>query len=823
MRRQDFKRDQSIAVAHDFYDDATKRFVFEKLLDFSKETGVISSRQFDWARGLLDELPPHRSAAHADSRTEGGDLFNSIIKKWSPADIERFVTLHLRQVKKSNDILKLLRRNADLDNEIHSWFVSLDDSTRCFVMALALFSGLNTEQLWEKYKAIVESLRRLDVSLSLWPLGICRQRAALYVTTEGALDFKEERFAEAVYREIAKNYREYFIELIPLMAKWSVPQGRNQRRAEAISPERKRKAAEGQEVRAAIARMVGKMSLNGFAELSGLLNYWAADPIFQVREAVALSLEQATSESTGAKHIFNMLDKWCGDRSLNEEALHRTWAAASALGSIAAANTGRPVYVKALNRLKKLARDAGGNIRFYVSIPLKKAARKVPLSEIENLLCLVIQDGQPATRINVAEALNEARVFNRDTARRVLDRWLASEDVNQRWAALCSIILWRHQSDEERNQELVRFLEHDAAIIASVFFETVKQKYYQTRIPALFEQFALEITDEARRNLVSGLAEIPFSLLDQRLLGRLRAAGEPSLERFVVEVRSARWRHLLLTPHDFINSLREELNQERMTVEVYTSLALLLKPEPDGCRRQLVDAFADCFAQHRTGLDRILTRLKNIAPSTFEPLAVEVRLEILKRLFHDPAAFVEAVTAEMGRAETVGETQEVLERLARSEPEGYRDELLQALASGYALDPESVKHLLGLFRATASRTLRLIAFEFNFRLLEGELSSPAQFLLKILSAMRDAAEWGEAVQILKYLAVSEPQGRRQMLVQALSQARGTQPQEVDDLLQHPALQAEPNLAGLRLEVRLASVFNSFFVPNFLTRFFTPTR
>jgi hypothetical protein len=824
MRRQDFQRDQSLEVAHDFYDDADKRFIFERLLDFSKEIELINPRQYQLARGLLAESSVRATAAAPEySRTEGVEIFGSNIKKWSPADIERFVTLHLRQVKKPNDILKLLKRNADLDNEIHSWFILLDDSTRCFVMALALFSGLNTDQLWEKYKSIVESLRRLDVRLSLWPLGICRQRAALYVTAEGALDFKEERFADAVYREIAKNYREYFIELIPLMEKWSVPPGRKQRRADALTSERKRQAAEGAEVRAAVARMVGKMSLNGFAELSGLINYWATDPIFQVREAVALSLEQATGESMGAKHTFNMLDIWCGVRSNNEDALHRMWAAASALGSIAAANTGQPIYVKALNRLNKLARDARGNIRFYISIPLKKVARKVPLSEIENLLSLVIQDEQPGTKINVAEVLNEARVFDKDAARPVIDSWLASEDNNQRWAAICSIILWRKQSDAERNQEVIRFLDRDPATVASVFVETVKHKYYKTRIPASFEKLVLQMPEDAREKLISGLAEISFDLLDERLLGRFKNAGEPSLERLVFEVRCARWKHLLLTPRDFIGDLREELNRERMTIESYAALALLQKPEPDGSRRQLIGALLDGFAQNRAGLDKVLTKLKNIAPAIFEPLAVEVRRESFKQLFHDPAAFVEVVTTDMSRTELTGETHKVLELLAQPEPQGYRDELLQALASGYALNPASVKSLLSLFRNASNYTLGLVAFEFNYRMLEGSLSNAAQFLLKILSAMRDAAEWEEAVQIMSYLAVSEPEGKRRMLVQALAQAKTAQPQEVDNLLRHPSLQAQPNLAGLRVEVRLASVLNSVFVPDFVSRFFTATR
>src|SRR6185503_6943165 len=129
----------------------------------------------------------------------------------------RFVTRRLAEVRRASDLRTLLERNADLDNEIHVWFGGLDDSTRCFVLALAMFCGLRREDLWANYKLIIQRLRKLDTNLSLWPLGICRQRAAYYVTTEGQLDFVDERIAEAVYRELSRNFREYLIELKDLI------------------------------------------------------------------------------------------------------------------------------------------------------------------------------------------------------------------------------------------------------------------------------------------------------------------------------------------------------------------------------------------------------------------------------------------------------------------------------------------------------------------------------------------------------------------------------------------------------------------------------
>ena len=80
--------------------------------------------------------------------------FRENIARWSPDDIESFV-LGLTQVRSQGDIARLLKRNATIDVEIRSWFVGLDDSTRCFVATVALFANFSNEELWGHHKAIV--------------------------------------------------------------------------------------------------------------------------------------------------------------------------------------------------------------------------------------------------------------------------------------------------------------------------------------------------------------------------------------------------------------------------------------------------------------------------------------------------------------------------------------------------------------------------------------------------------------------------------------------------------------------------------------------
>lgn len=807
MRRQDFHRGGIIETTHDFYDERAKLEIFNKLLDFSEVNIAISARQLEWAR---------RDQVH--------ETLSSVVMKLSPTDIERFITWHLPEVKRPGDILRLLQRNADLDNEIHSWFVSLDDSIRCFVMVLALFADLNRKNLWTKYKEVIARLHKLDANLSLWPLGICRERAAQYVTTEGPLGFTEERIADAIHREMARNYREYFLELLPQMEEWSVPAGRNGNRAAALSDGRRREAIKSQSLRSSIANMVGRMGQYGFNDLRLLVNRWATDPIMQVRDAVALSCQEAAASNQGTQQVFRVLDEWCLNRSADDEALFKTWTAASALGWIAAAYPNRQVFSDAIDRLETLARDTRRSVRFYVSIPLKRVVRKVQLTDkIENLLSLVIQDGQVSTRMNIAETLNEARIFDPEATLPAVDRWLSAEDPNQRWVALGSQILWwlRHGDKSEATDNLVGLLLNQPEMFVGIFVEIVDHKYYRKQARSFFKQMVLDSNKEISSALISGMTQIDFGLVFERLMKRLKATGKPIFDDLVVEVRSERWRLLLSSPEDFTRDLNEMFRSGPVSTDVYRALIDILRPEPEGCRRQAAAALADSFPHNRVEFDKLLRKLCDLAPSSLETFSVEARREAFVRLLHVPDLFVETVAEYFDDHRTVDQARRAIEMMSEQQLDGYREDLLQALAAGYALNKPATQRLLRLLRASADASLHSLTYYFTLNLIEGALDQPEALYLNLTDAINDPTQQAEMVQVLKRLALSEPLGHRKALVQALAVKRISRPDDVDNLLQHPAFLAEPELSGLRLEVKLNSVLSRVFVPKLLTRLFKP--
>jgi len=815
MRNRDFEPCAHVVVDHRFYGERARLEIFERLLNFSYQSGDISEEQHQWANRLLED-------------SEGREIFRTSINKWTPTDIERFVTQHLSQVKRQADIPKLLQRNADLDNEIHTWFIALDDSTRCFVLALAMLSGLRKKQLWEKYKLIVQRLKKLDANLSLWPLGICRQRAAPYVTTEGQLDFVDERIAEAVHREVTMNFREYLIELVPLIQEMSVPPGREQRMTKEAFATRKLMAAEDKELRDALARVIGRAGRQGLEDLIDLLNYWGADPMLPVREAVARALEQTVAEKAGAKHALSLLDKWCNDASSRNEALYRMWAAASALGSIVAIRPGTDTCHSALYLLQRLAGGVHASLKFYVSISLKKLARKLPLVEDESpvslasLLSLVARDEKVATKINVAEVLIEARIADEDAALGLIREWASGDDTDCRWAAICSLFLWRKQKNEGRSREIVGFLAQDAQTTARVLVETLNYKHQQ--MPVLwqsFKQLVLEADAVTRRALVSGLVRLSQASLEEKLMPLLRTSSDPLLSRLVVELRVERWRRMFANPPELIDDIRKEIQQERMTGEVYTALLGLLKPEPEGCRKEFVQALVSCFTQCRASLYDILTKLTSVSPPIFEPLAIEVRCAGLRGLFSDPPTFIGALEEGLSRADLSGETCVALELLAQPEPRGNREKLLQVLTYAQSHDAAGVRALLRRLRAMVSSTLTRLVYDFNLRLMTGDLSTPGQFLSRVMEMMRDVHERSEVLQLLKQLSMSEPQGLRRALVQALGVARVTRPHEVNALLQDPSWQSPAGLFSLSTQVKLFSFLCKVFSPRVASKIFAP--
>ena len=833
LRRYQFTDYQHLRIESDSYTDVAKIEIFARLLEHLFQSGEIDEKKYTWAAELLrqpDEATPAPAPPGGRGRVkalerlqrESRSKFRENIRVWSPSDIERFA-LSLPRVNSLSDIAKLLQRNAAIEDEIHSWFLALDDSTRCFVLALAIFPETNNEKLWEKYKVIVDDLRRFDPGLRLMPFGVCRERADPYVLAEGPIYLTDERVSEAIRQELARSYREYFVELLPRLKEWSVPPGHDAKTLEQKN-ERKPKIEESREMRAAIARAVGIVGRLGVDDLLEILDYWATDSNIHIRKAVAIALEQTAKSQTGVNHALNLLEKWCLDVNLPGALRWRPLAAAIALGSVTSAAPDPYVTLRALHCLGRLARSRRKDARFYVSIALRQVARHSPLAALEGILRRLAADERIEVRINVAGALNDARSYDAEAAAALSEQWALSDDENRRWVALAGVVTSRGGQNgayPDKYQKLLELLENEesAASLASVLGETVKDDHHGPVAEETFMHLAQEAKGGAWDHLAKGLADVPLGKLENRLLPLLRSEATPLLDERVIDVRREVLKKRLSQPARLLNTLKAWLNQEEARIEVFRTLTLLFDEGEGGCRSRFVTALAEYYAEDRLIVNQLLARLENLAPAYFASFARAVRQEAFKHLLLDPPNFVASAYSDLASDETSDAARDTLESLALDRPTGSRDELLGALAQGYAHTPATVKTLLLSMKSSGRPELVRAAYEFNYRAMEGAISAPHALPSVALEMINGDDERGEALSMLNYMASPEPQGRRSALVQALVEARLREAPGVDELLAHPALKNWARLATLQSEVTRGFYVRKIFSRKF-TRLFT---
>jgi hypothetical protein len=826
LLRYQFTDYQRRSVGPNSYSDQSKLEIFTKRIDHMLVNGELDEDKHAWALDLAKNpnevvaIPGGHSRERAVEKRqrEMRKQFRENISRWSPADIESFV-LSFSRVRSQSDLARLLKRTAAIEDEIRSWFVELDDSTRCFIATVALFSDFGSAELWEQYKAIVDHLRRFDQGLRLLPFGICRKRAYPYVSSDGPVKL-EERGADAIREEVARSYREYFVELIPKLKDWSVPAGRNPKTIEQRN-QRRPKIKATHEARLAIARMVGIAARLGLDDLTDILNYWATDSNIQIRKSVAFAFEHTAKSPTGVNYALNLLEKWCVDITSNGEDRWRALTAADALGYVTATANDSYVTLRALHCLRGFARSRRKDARFYASMSLRRVARYAPLSSTEGILGRLAKDDRTEVRLNVAAALNEARTYNPEAADALFERWARSDDPNRRWVALCGIVTSRKSENGDRPNKYERlqdFLEeNDTAVsLASVLGETVTDDHYGQIAKETLSYLAYETNHEAWGNLARGLGAVPVGKLERVLLPILRSLKAPLFDERAVDVRRETLRRKLDDPPRFLATLKSWLAQPSDQLEVFRALTQLLDEFADSSRSQFIAAMADYFSLNPTGVSELLATLETLAPAHFASLSRSVLREALRRSLHDPARFLVLTEKQLSTGATFDSTRDALNQLASDTSPDSREELLRALLDGYAQAPALARALLQALRITGDSNLVGIIHEFNYRLIENAITTPTIFPSLALEMIRENTE---ALSLLNYLAAAEPQGQRPRVVRALVEARLLEVAAADELLELPALKEWTNLASLAAEVSRSFYVRKIFSRKFVRRLF----
>jgi len=446
----------------ELYTYQKKLAIFRRTVRHACKDGKISDEQQEWALKLAQPFKRGADEEPAGNEARNRDLFQPLMKKhWLPIDIERFIFVSLPNARQETDIYDLLRRDAHLDSRAHSWFMELDDSTRCFVFTLALLAGHGADELWEKHKQIVVALRRFDPNLSILPLGVLRQRAAPYVTQDGSIDFINPRVHRAVVSEIAKNYREYFIELIPSFKKWSIPDY-------TTKEDRDERIAETEDTRNAIARLAGEVGRYGLEDITGILEAWATHSLGRIGKTAGIALKQTILDPASTQQVLRLLDTWLADTSSENKS--RLWASASALWRIVSIKSSFNLSDFALKHLARLARGSDHYVAGSAAYALRMMARDVPIAKMASTLTKLAKRNDTHTRKQVALAIDEAAGWNDYNLLAVWDS-LGSKNVH--WTAVYTLLVGQNISCDERYPRLARLMKMDPTSFVDALHEAL--------------------------------------------------------------------------------------------------------------------------------------------------------------------------------------------------------------------------------------------------------------------------------------------------------------------------------------------------------------
>jgi hypothetical protein len=485
----------------DTFDYADKKEIFRRMVHYCHVEGIINERQRAWALQLIETKTVSSHARVSEARALSVAQMHRILNElWLPVDLERFIFDSLPTVGSEQELFDLLRRDADLDKRIHSWFVELNNSVRCFVLTLAFFSGFDDREIWARHQKIIERLRRLDPGLSIPPLGILRQLAQPYVTNHGPLEFVNPRIFQLVTKEIGRSFREYFVDLVDLLKDWSIPE-----LPTSLDKDERNALIRGtEEVRNAIARVTGEVGRVDLDSTKALLETWAMHRMGRIGKTAGIALKEVAKDPSSAQGALELLNQWSADFS-STDTHNMRWASASALGRIAPMKLPFGTFQKALKILQRLATDQNDYVASAVPQAFRMMGSALRVEALGGILTRLAKRDK-FTRQEVAAALDEGSIHNAESVLKLLDVWAASRSANVRWCAIFTLLTGRKISPDDKYKSLIKFLSIDGGQVIEVFREILADDDHEKKKTAQSALTYLAVrSPEARGQLINAL------------------------------------------------------------------------------------------------------------------------------------------------------------------------------------------------------------------------------------------------------------------------------------------------------------------------------
>lgn len=449
------------------YDYRTKIEIFKRLLQYAFAKGTINERQKEWTLSLVTKRDERRQDKDSDQRAWARSQTEKLLNEvWLPGNIESFIFEILPKATHEGRVFEMLRNYANAEARIQSWFFGLEESVRCLLLTLSIFSGFKDNQLWAWHRKIVERLRRLNGDLDLLPLGILRQLARPYVTADGPIEFVDPAVFQMVKSELSRNYREYFVEILDLLREWSIPEGLVTAKSK---DEVDRLIRDSEDVRNAIARMTGEAGKVDLESVTDLLTTWATHPIARIRKTAGIALREVAKQPSSAPSALALLDDWASDTS-SANADNLRWAAAAALGRLASIDPQFGVSDQALTTLQRLGGDSDGTVAAAVAQAFRMMGAALPVQQLGGVLTQLAKRDH-FIRHEVARALDEAANRKSGEVYKLLDIWAASQSTNVQKTAIFLLCTARRIPTKEKREILAKFCDRNCLSI----FQTLQE------------------------------------------------------------------------------------------------------------------------------------------------------------------------------------------------------------------------------------------------------------------------------------------------------------------------------------------------------------
>jgi hypothetical protein len=394
------------------YSLSLRNTIIRNLVMQSHAAGIVTLAQRQWIEKLQNAQPPLPW------------------KDWTLGELESFVTRSLPTTKSLTDIVQILDRHDTIEGEIHVLFLGLGGADRLLLLTLTLFPETTSEQIWARFRAILSELEtlRLVPQMSVPTLGVCRSRCAPYVTQTDDLDIVESDVALAIAREFAVSWREYVIELRPLMTRWAVPPAGQDRALTRSAVD------ESAAVRQRVARLLGELLKVRVEDVLPFLEDFATFEQSAVRRAAAEAVVYAFGSEDGARNCRKLLRAWEADRSDAKSVVRKREVAADASWRIAVLSKDSTNYKFALEQLQRLARDVP-RVRAMVAYGIGRIVSGRYTDELLPLITRLARDQDEIVRRRTGVALSELARREPRKADAVFADWLASNDTRRLWTA----------------------------------------------------------------------------------------------------------------------------------------------------------------------------------------------------------------------------------------------------------------------------------------------------------------------------------------------------------------------------------------------------